>query len=86
MTLAVVDWDVPKPKLLLEYLSEGGLMKDNEGFTWELAEKLNNTTLYALYKVAIRRADKTPTQSWGFLSTELIDALFSNQELWKKSE
>jgi hypothetical protein len=73
MTQPVVDWDVPPIKTLTELVGQGGLLRDGEDYTWELLDKVNNTSSFAMYKHSVRVAEKDPASNWGLPNAELTE-------------
>lgn len=73
-TRAVVDWDVPATEELMGLLGREGLMKDQDVFTWELGEKVNNTIQFRIYKELAKRDALDPAKFWGLTAMQVIEA------------
>jgi hypothetical protein len=69
----VVDWTIPNSDQLAILLTQGGLATGNEIVTWELGEKLTNTSVFALYKKAIKDKGLSPAIFHGALPVRQLE-------------
>lgn len=70
----VVDWDIPTTACLYGLVCSEGLTRSGEHLSWPLAEKVNNTLEFSLYKSLLQKNGGDPEIFIGLSPISLIES------------
>jgi len=68
-----VAWSIPPTNRLMKLLGNGGLLREGEAYSWNLAEKANNTILFRAYLNKLRQSVSPPDRFVGMLPADMVE-------------